>query len=351
MTASRLFTHIAFAAVLAAIAYGITWMMCHRVRIMDRPSDRTAHETAVPRAGGVSIVATWLIGMALIAFLGKWRPVEHIYLEGFVLSSLVVAMVSLCDDIWNTSALFRLVSQTIAVLVALQYGIVLDRVADFTLVGWVAYLISFFWILGLTNAYNFMDGLDGLAAGVAVIVSLYFMGITYYQGSTFTHITCYTILAGAFGFLWLNWPPARIFLGDVGAVFLGFVFATLAIIAARYDASHTSFLVMPLLLFNFIFDTSFTFIRRLLIGENVSRAHRTHLYQLLHRTGFSHLEVSLLQYCMVFLQGLGALWLVRILGNERLLVFAPYLLFQIVYAVVVYRRATRFGIPLTGQPT
>jgi UDP-GlcNAc:undecaprenyl-phosphate GlcNAc-1-phosphate transferase len=196
-----------------------------------------------------------------------------------------------------------------------------------------------------------MDGLDGLAAGVALIASLFFMGITYYQGSSFAYITCYTILAGAFGFLWLNWPPARIFLGDVGAVFLGFVFATLAIIAARYDASHTSFLVMPLLMFSFIFDTSFTFIRRLLSGENVSRAHRTHLYQLLHRTGFTHLEVTLMQYCMVFLQGLGALWLVRIPGNARLLVFIPYFLLQATYAVIVVRRARRFGIQLWRPAT
>jgi UDP-GlcNAc:undecaprenyl-phosphate GlcNAc-1-phosphate transferase len=191
-----------------------------------------------------------------------------------------------------------------------------------------------------------MDGVDGLAGGVAVIASLFFMVITYYQGSSFAYITCYTILAGALGFLFLNFPPAQVILGDVGSVFLGFVFATLGIIAARYDESHTSFLVMPLLLFNIIFDTSFTFIRRLLIGANVAEAHRTHLYQLLHRTGFSHLEVTLMQYSMVFLQGLGALWFVEIPGNERLFVFIPFFLFQVWYSVIVLRRAKRSGIQL-----
>jgi len=102
-----------------------------------------------------------------------------------------------------------------------------------------------------------------------VIVSAFFCAITISQGSNFVYITCYTLIAGALGFLICNFPPARIFMGDVGSTFLGFSFAVLAIIAARYDNSHTSFLVMPLLLFNFIWDTFFTFLRRLLRGEPV----------------------------------------------------------------------------------
>jgi UDP-GlcNAc:undecaprenyl-phosphate/decaprenyl-phosphate GlcNAc-1-phosphate transferase len=210
--------------------------------------------------------------------------------------------------------------------------------------GWFGYLFTFLWILGLTNAVNFMDGLDGLIGGIAVIVSLFFMIITYSQGSHFVYITSYTILAGSLGFLFLNMPPAKIFMGDVGSTFLGFAFATLAIIGANYDASQTSFLVMPLLLFNVIFDTLLTFFRRLFKGDDVFSPHRTHLYQLTQRLGLSHLEVALMHYCFCFLQGLGGLWVVHLSGNNRLFVFIPFIAFQSIYATVVLKKARRDGM-------
>ena len=189
-----------------------------------------------------------------------------------------------------------------------------------------------------------MDGIDGLVASTAVIAGLFFMAISYYEGSTFVYITGYTIIAGSVGFLVYNAPPAKIFMGDVGSAFLGFVFAALAIIAARYDESHTSFLVMPMLLFHFIYDTMFTFIRRLLAGKNPLEAHRDHLYQLLVASGYTHLEVTLLSCCMAFLQGLGALWMVNIPGNERVFVFIPFLLIQITYSVLTLKRARKAGV-------
>lgn len=348
MENTQFYLHIAFGISLTLVAYIITMLMRRVVRIMDEPNLRSSHQKAVPRAGGVSIVITWLIGMAVIFYLGAINQIERVYLEGFVISALLIAIISLVDDISEKSAMFKLQTQIVAVLVVLYYGIILDEMAfpgfGYVELGWFGVVFSFFWIVGLTNAYNFMDGLDGLAGGVAVIASLFFMVITYHEGSSFVYITCYTILAGALGFLFLNFPPARIILGDVGAAFLGFVFATLAIIAARYDESHTSFLVIPLLMFHFIYDTFFTFLRRLFKGENVTQAHRTHLYQLMNRNGYSHLEVVLIQYCMVFMQGLGAMWLVQIPGDQRLFVFVPFLIFQAWYTVVVIKKAKRLGV-------
>ena len=269
-------------------------------------------------------------------------------LLGFLFSTFLVAGISLIDDITDQSPRVKLVTQAVAVVVALYMGVVLDKVAvpgfGYVHLGALGFLISFFWIIGLTNAYNFMDGLDGLAGGVAVIACLFFLVITFSEGSTFTHIISYSVLAGALGFSILNYPPAKIILGDVGAAFLGFIFASLAILASRYDESRVSFLVMPLLLFNVIYDTLFTFIRRLLSGEKIFEAHRGHLYQILNRSGYSHLEVVLIQYCMVFLQGLGALLMVRVQGDERMLVFIPYLLMQIIYSVLVVRFARKKGV-------
>ena len=343
-----LYLHLAFGVSLTVAAYGITWSMARFVRIMDEPNHRSSHVKAVPRAGGISIVMTFYLGILITWLLGGFENVETGLLLGFLLSTIIVAAISLIDDITDQPALVKLVTQMIAVIIVLSLGIVLDEIAipivGYVDLGLLGFAVSFVWILGLTNAFNFMDGLDGLAGGVAAIAALFFVIITFYEGSSFAYIIGYSLLAGAIGFLLLNFPPAKIILGDVGAVFLGFVFAVLAIIATRYDESRTSFLVIPMLLFNIIYDTGYTLTRRFLAGRNILQAHREHLYQLMNRTGFSHMEVVLVQYCMVFMQGLGAMWIVNIPGNERMLVFVPFLLFQILYTWQVLKKASKAGI-------
>ena len=348
MAVSELYFHILFGLALTIVATLITWGMLKFVRILDRPNHRSSHKSAIPKSGGISIVATFLIGMVAIALFAESGSAQQKYMIGFVSSSILIAIISFLDDFSEKTAVFKLITHVVAVVVVLYCGIVIDTLsmpwADQLPLGWIGYVVSFFWILGLTNAYNFMDGIDGLVASTAVISALFFMIISYYAGSTFVYISCYTIIAGAVGFLIYNAPPAKIFMGDVGSAFLGFVFATLAIIAARYDASHTSFLVMPMLLFHFIFDTLFTFFRRLLNKEKALQAHRSHLYQLLVRSGYTHLEVTLLLSCMAFLQGLGALWIVNIPGNERLFVFIPFLVIQLIYAKLTLKRAKKAGV-------
>lgn len=310
---------------------------------MDIPNSRSAHTIPTPKSGGVSIVATFIVGVLIIFFVADKAVIRQTYFYGFVFSALLIAAISLYDDVKNKPFVVKLVTQFIAVGVVLASGLVIDKIAmpylGFVTLGWLSYPVTFLWIIGLTNAFNFMDGLDGLAGGVAVIVSAFFCFVTFSQGSHFVYIASYTVFSGALGFLVYNWAPARVFMGDVGSAFLGFVFAVMAIIATSHDISHTSFLVMPLLLFNFIYDTFFTFLRRLLSGERVIDAHRTHLYQLCNRLGYSHRSVSLCQYGMCVIQGLGAVWMVNIQGAQRMFIFLPFLLFQILYTYIVVRRA------------
>jgi len=341
-------THILFGLGLTILSAAITWTMLHRIRVMDIPNERSSHVRPIPRSGGVAMVAAFLAGVAAIYLFGDRTPIVTRYFQGFMLSALAIAAISLYDDIKRKSFVVKLATQAIAAVVVLISGLVIDEIGipwlGLIKLGWLSYPLSFFWIMGLTNAYNFMDGLDGLAAGQAVIVSFFFLLITLSQGSIFIYITSYAILAGSLGFLIFNFPPARIFMGDVGSAFLGFVFAIMAIIAARYDHSHTSFFVMPLLLFNFIYDTLFTFIRRLIKGENVTEAHRTHLYQLFSRLGYSHRTVSLSHYAMSVLQGLGAIYMVNIVGDKRILIFLPFLGMQAVYSVLIVKRARNCGL-------
>lgn len=343
MTSAAFYADLTFGLVLTILAYfGTRWMWRHG-NIIDTPNQRSSHKRPLPRSGGVVIVLTFLLGMIYILRLEEAHLVDKQYYWAFVLSSLLIAGVSLWDDMHGKTAGFKLVTHVAAVVIVLASGIVIDNLAlpwsGYASLGAAGYVVSFLWILGLSNAMNFMDGIDGLVAGTAVISSLFFMAISHHLGSSFVYITGYAILAGALGFLFWNFQPAKIFMGDVGSVFLGFVLAVLAIIAAKYDTSRVSFLVMPLLVFNIIFDAVFTFIRRAIRGEKVMQAHRTHLYQLLVRDGFTHREVSLIHYCMAFLQGLGAMWMVQIPGTQRIFIFIPFVLLQAAWAWWVMRRS------------
>jgi len=310
------------------------------------PNERSSHELPTPRGGGLAIVATVLVGIIAIFLFADKAYIDRQYFWGFLISVAAIAFISFYDDIKNYPFQIKLLTHFIAVVLVIASGIVIDELSipglGFVKLGWVGYLLTFFWLLGLTNAYNFMDGIDGLAASTAIIACAFFAWITFQEGSHFVYIVSYAVLAGSTGFLFWNRPPARIFMGDVGSTFLGFVLACMAIIAARYDMSHTSFLVVPMLLFHFIFDTSFTMARRVLAGENITQAHRTHIYQLLVRMGASHRDVTSL-YCLLgTVQGLAAIWMTNIIGDDRLWMFVPFfVIYSMAAYVIIYRAKER----------
>lgn len=342
--------HILFSLVIAGISAWGTFLLTRHLKAFDAPNERSSHVALTPRGGGIAIVAAFLAGILSIHLVGDNTPIYTNYFLGFLFSSLIIATLSLYDDFNTVSYKIKLAGQTIGIIVGLSAGIVIDLVHLPVLgqvhFGFWAYPLTLLWILGLTNAYNFIDGLDGLAASTAVIAALFLAYISFQQGSNFIYLTSLTLAAAAFGFLLFNWPPARIFMGDVGSTFLGFAFAVMAVIAARYDHSHMSLFVVPLLLFHFIFDTIFTFIRRFLAGEHVFTAHRSHLYQLLNRIGYTHKQVTLICSSMAVCQGIAAIWMVRSLGSERVYVYLPFLAFYLACANWLISMARRENIVL-----
>ncbi|RMH52909.1 MAG: glycosyltransferase family 4 protein [Zetaproteobacteria bacterium] len=346
MRASALVEHLLFALLLALLSAAGTWLMLHRVRIMDRPNARSSHRVPTPRGGGVAIVVTFLAGLSAIRLFGDSSQIHRHYFWAFLLSALLIAAISLYDDIKEKSFQIKLLTHVVAVAVAMAAGLTLDARTVPALQGHpvLAGAVTALWLVGMTNAYNFMDGIDGLAATTAIIAALFFAAITLSAGSNFAYLVSFVIAASAAGFLWFNRPPARIFMGDVGSAFLGFVLAALALMAASYDKAHTSFFVMPLLLLHFIFDTSFTMARRILAGENPTQAHRSHLYQLLVRMGRTHAQVTLLYGALGLLQGAAALWIPHLSGLQRLWPFVPFLLLYTVAAVALTRRARAAGL-------
>lgn len=348
MDSYSLVKHVLFAVFIAGVSALGSVLLIRYLNIYDVPNERSSHTRITPRGGGIAIATAFLSGILLIHIIGDKSPIFTLYFLGFLLASFVIAVFSLYDDFRHVSFKIKLVGQFLAIIVAMLSGIVID-VAYLPLLGevrwgWWAYPLTLLWVLGLTNAYNFIDGLDGLAASTAVIAAVFLSIISFQQGSHFIYLASLTLAAASLGFLIFNWSPARIFMGDVGSTFLGFTFAVMAVIAARYDHSHTSLFVVPLLLFHFIFDTAFTFSRRLLAGEHVFTAHRSHLYQLLNRMGYSHQKVALLYSVMALNQGFAAVWMVNNLGSDRLDMYLPFLIFHLLYAAWVLDKAKKRGI-------
>ena len=348
MSIQVLASHIIFAIVLFALSVSATFLV-RRLKILDEPNHRSSHDQPIPSTGGVAIFLVFVFGFTAVWLVSDEARLSTYNLAGFALSVSVIALVGFLDDLKKLKTFkIKLAAQVFGAIVLLAFGIVINRVSvpffGTIDLGWFGYPLTLIWIVGLTNIFNFMDGLNGLAGGVAVTVATFLCIVTYFEGSFFVYIICYVLAASSSGFLIFNFPRARVFMGDVGSQFLGFTFAALAVIAAEIDASRTSFLVVPLLFFNFIFDTIFTLCRRALRGENVTQAHRTHLYQLLNRIGWSHVRVSVLHFFMTALQGVGVLFLIRSGSEERMLLFLPFLIMQILYAVLVMGAARRHGI-------
>ena len=238
--------------------------------LLDHPNERSSHVAPTPRGGGLALVGAFLAGLAVLHALGT---VNEMLLAALGAGGLAVALVGFIDDHGGLSARTRLMVHFAAVAWALYWlcgmpplpvggGYVLDGPA-WTAVGAVALV----WLL---NLYNFMDGIDAIAGAEAVCVAL---GTALLGGSP----AWLLLAAAAGGFLVLNWPPARIFMGDVGSGFLGFALGVLAVDAAAWE--QVPLASSAILLGVFLVDATVTLFRRWLRGERLSQAHRSHAYQ------------------------------------------------------------------------
>jgi UDP-N-acetylmuramyl pentapeptide phosphotransferase/UDP-N-acetylglucosamine-1-phosphate transferase len=210
------------------------------------------------------------------------------------------------DDLFSLTPHYRFVVQGLIAIISIL-GLGYFRVVRVPLIGQVdlgviGIVITFFWIIGMINAYNFMDGIDGMAGGVAVTASLAWMVLSFNVHNSFVFWVALAIAATSLGFLAHNWPPAKIFMGDVASTFLGYSFAVLPLLAA--DKSGDVLTIGTLLMWIVIMDTGMTFLRRLVNGENVLSGHRSHLFQQLVIGGYKHGSISALYIFFTFLAGL-----------------------------------------------
>jgi len=287
--------------VLSYIGVSFIRRLVLRHQIMDHPKERSSHSLPMPRGGGLAIVVL-VLGTSLwfANATNLNRSLTYIVLGA------ILAWVGWRDDIYSLSPKFRfLVQGLIAIISILVMGyfrvVRIPMIGDVDL-GIIGIVITFLWIIGMINAYNFMDGIDGMAGGVALSAGLCWMVLSSNVHNLFVFWVALSIAASSLGYLGHNWPPAKIFMGDVASTFLGYSFAVLPLLSA--DQSGDALTIGTLLMWTAIIDPGATFIGRLLRRENIFSRHRSHLFQRLVIGGYRQGTISLLYILLTLLAGI-----------------------------------------------
>lgn len=302
------FTTLLLSLVLTPLMDRLAW----KAGLLDRPNHRKEHSRTVTRAGGVAIFLALFLDMGILL---KWTPEFTAFWSG----AAVLLILGVLDDKVRVPGKLKLLGHILAAAVfMLLGGIKLEELGDVlgtgpiqleTLAPWLTLLA----IVGVINAFNLSDGLDGLAAGMAGIACLFFLPFAYAQESWIYLLILTGLLGALFGFLRFNLPPARLFMGDAGSMFLGYALAAAAIVLSQGEAaSKQDYLpVTALIILSLpIWDTLFVMTRRLLHLRHPFHPDRLHLHHRLMGLGLSHQVAVSLVYGLMFFMGLCA-WLVR----------------------------------------
>ena len=302
---------------IAALSWWMTGLLVSKasfLRAVDHPNVRSLHTKPTPRSGGVAIFASALIGFGVVAvgfavvppstgFLPKGFASASIWIFG---SIVLVTTVSFLDDRVGLPIGLRFAVQAIAaVIVVWGVGLTLPSIPipaiKTVVLGGLAVPVSLLFLLWMTNLYNFMDGMDGFAGGMTTLGFGFLAYFGWRAGHPFMMLTATIIAMSALGFLFHNFPPARIFMGDVGSIPLGFTGGTLMLLGLR-DGLFDFW--VPILIFSpFILDATVTVLRRAWQRQKIWEAHRDHYYQRLVLIGWSHRQAVLAEYGVMALCG------------------------------------------------
>jgi UDP-GlcNAc:undecaprenyl-phosphate GlcNAc-1-phosphate transferase len=280
------------AAFAAALATPLVSRVAFAFDIVDRPSDRKVNlREGIPVLGGFAVAVGCIVG--LVAFYGTadLDGVNPLKIVGFLVGSLLLMAVGVVDDRFELNAFQKLPVQILAAMVAIYCGFKIDLMTNpltgdtHAIANWIAWPLSLFWIVAVTNAMNLIDGLDGLSSGLGAIISLTLVVICWQAGQMTGVVIGVAMLGALLGYLPFNFPPARIFLGDTGALFIGFSLAVLSIQGYR-KAALLTFVVPLLALAVPLLDTLLSVVRRVRMGKGIFSADKLHMHhRLLKKEG------------------------------------------------------------------
>jgi Fuc2NAc and GlcNAc transferase len=261
------------------VAAGTGWVRRHApaLQLLDVPNDRSSHTRPTPRGGGLALATGCLLAWSLLAVLGV---VPFGTVLPLCLGAAMVAGIGFLDDIRDVPAALRMLVHLLAAAIVSWAvgGLPSLELNGITVpLGAFGYLIAILGVAWALNLFNFMDGIDGIAASESATAAFGAAGLLWLGGATGLALLCTVLGAASVGFLVWNWPPAKIFMGDVGSGFLGFVLAALAL--CSHAAGALDIWAWLVLLGVFVVDATFTLLRRLLRRQRVYQAHRSHAYQ------------------------------------------------------------------------
>ncbi len=317
----------------------IVTQLAFKIGAVDIPKDnRRMHKKPIPRLGGLAIIFGFTVA---IICMGRGFPRSVI---ATLIGAAIIAAMGVVDDCKDLNAKLKFVIQIIAALIVIYGGDV--KITVFTnpnilsnhpymvLPEWLSVIGTVIWIVFITNAVNFIDGLDGLAAGVSAIMSVSLVFISVKAGEATIALIGMALMGSCFGFLPFNFNPAKIFMGDTGSTFLGFMLATLSVQGVFKSYAVISFAVPLLILGLPLFDAAFAMIRRILTGKNPMSADRGHLHHRLIDMGFSQKQAVFILYAISGVLGITAVLLAES-GTLRALILIMCVLILILIGSLI----------------
>lgn len=298
-----LFLAMAAALLASILLTPLVIKLAFRIGAVDRPNYRKVHASVMPRIGGLAIFGAFLIGYAVLL-----PKNEHAV--GILIGAVIIIVMGFLDDMLEITAKAKLAGQLAAAIVVVVWGglqievINLPFIGEFDF-GYLSIPITIIWIIGITNAINLIDGLDGLAAGVSTIALITIAVMAMIMENAFVGATASILAASSLGFLFYNFHPAKIFMGDTGSLFLGFMISVLALLGFKNVAVVS--LIIPVIILGIpISDTFFAIVRRIRTKQPIMAPDKSHLHHCLLRSGFSHRQTVLVIYALAILFGVAA---------------------------------------------
>ena len=304
---------IALSGIISLLSMPIIIKICQKLNLYDYQNARKIHSGNIPRLGGVGIfIATFA---SAIPYLIITNPDNLNKIFPILLAGTIVFIFAFVDDLLNLPALAKLIVQLIAVSIVTFNGFRFKQIFSWTLPAPISFILTFGWILGVINAYNLIDGLDGLCGSFSISAILT-LGVLYSLTGNAESTLCFILAAAVFGFLCFNWPPAKLFMGDAGSQFLGFMIAVFPLFESNDVFEFNKFIIMIVITDFPVFDTIAAIWRRIRDKKSIMSPDRSHLHHKLLNMGYSK---SSALYLLCFLQVLlcGSVIISYFLGARR----------------------------------
>lgn len=278
--------------------------MSIKLGILDYPNERKIHQEVIPRLGGLAIILGAFFG-------GLYLQPHHEHLPEILLGAIVIFITGAIDDKYSIHPFLKLTGQFIAASFLISSGLIIERITLPVLgvidLGFISILVTVLWIVGITNAINLIDGLDGLATGVTTIALMSMLVMSMIDGQIVPAYLSIVLIGANLGFLYHNFFPAKIYMGDSGSNFLGFMIAAISMLGLFKNVTLFSFIIPVIVLAVPIFDTLLAIFRRALKKENIMRPDNKHIHYQLIANGYSHRKAVLIVYAFSALFGMMAI--------------------------------------------